>query len=212
MAHLKTILFDFDGTIADTLSTVIEIVNKNAQSWGYRQVKADEIEKLKGMTPFEVMKEFAVPFYKVPFLVKKVQMELFADMDIVRIFPGMKKTIQELHDDGFHLGIITSNTEENVKRFLNANDITSFHYIHSERNIFGKSRSIENFIHHRRLNKAHVIYIGDEVRDIEAARKSGIECVSVTWGFNTKKLLTEHTPQYIVDTPKALLTILEGLH
>lgn len=201
---MKTVLFDFDGTIADTLSACIQIANQNAKAWGFREVNNDEIERLKGMTPFELLKEFKIPFYKVPFLLKKVQLELFEGMDSIKPFSGMVELFHQLDKEGFSLGIITSNSEENVKRFLHANDIHVFDYIHSEKNMFGKSNAILNFIKRYKLSSTDVVYVGDEVRDIDAAHKSGITCISVSWGFNTKELLQKHNSM-VVDSPAELL-------
>jgi phosphoglycolate phosphatase-like HAD superfamily hydrolase len=117
----------------------------------------------------------------------------------------MKETIETLHKKGYFLGIVTSNTEKNVLRFLEINHITSFDFIHDEKNIFGKGRTIKSVIKKYRLNKNEAVYVGDEVRDIEAAEKSGIRSISVSWGFNTKKLLQRHSASTIVNTPQELL-------
>ncbi len=207
----KTIIFDFDGTIADTLSACIHLVNNNSEKYGWRKIQDTEIEKLRGMTPFELIREFKIPFYKVPFLIKKFQLELYEAMDQVRIFPGMKNAIETLHKNGHRLGIITSNTEANVRRCLEAHKINSFDFIHNERSIFGKSHSIKNAIKAYKLTTENVVYIGDEVRDIQASHKSQIPSIAVTWGFNSKNLLKEHGPDYLVDSPSNLLDLLMKL-
>ncbi|MEO6508599.1 MAG: HAD hydrolase-like protein [Patescibacteria group bacterium] len=208
MDTIKTILFDFDGTIADTLSACIQIANKHSKAWGFREVKDEEIESLKGLTPLELLREFKIPFYKLPFLVKKVQLELFEDMDTIKLFPGMTTVINDLHKKGFLLGIVTSNSEKNVRRFLKANNINCFQIIHNEKNIFGKSRTINNVIKTYNLKKEETIYVGDEVRDIEASKKVHIQPVSVTWGFNSKQLLEKYNNQYLVDTPADLFKLI----
>ncbi len=209
MPQLKTVLFDFDGTIADTFSVCVDIANKNASKFGFRKIKTDEFEMLRGMTPFELLKEFKIPFYKVPFFIKKVQLELYEGMDKVAIFPGMKKVIESLHKKNYLLGIITSNTEENVRRCLEANNVSAFDFIHNERNIFGKSHTIKNVLKTHTLKPSEVVYVGDEVRDIQASKKSRIKCISVTWGFNTKELLKKSKPTFIVNSPMELLKLLK---
>lgn len=208
MSHLKTILFDFDGTIADTLSVCIDLANKNASQFGLRKIHPDEIEHLRGMTPFQLLREFKIPFYRVPFFIKKIQLELFEGMDKVKVFPEMKSVIQKLKKKGFTLGIITSNTEENVRRCLETHSITQFDFIHNEKNIFGKAHTIKNVLKKRKLKKQEVVYVGDEVRDIQASHKSNIRSVAVTWGFNTKKLLQKHKPDFLIDSPKELLKLI----
>jgi len=59
-----------------------------------------------------------------------------------------------------------------------------------------------------KLYTEDVIYIGDEVRDIEAARAAGIKIASVTWGYNLESILTENKPDYIVTQPRDLLNLM----
>jgi phosphoglycolate phosphatase len=59
------------------------------------------------------------------------------------------------------------------------------------------------------LNCSHVIYIGDETRDIIAAQKAGIRSVAVTWGYNSHKALKAHHPDHLIHSPQALLQLLE---
>ena len=57
-------------------------------------------------------------------------------------------------------------------------------------------------------SKNHVFYVCDEVRDIEAARKSGIKSIAVTWGYNTKGALIKENPDFLVNSPDELRNII----
>ena len=57
------------------------------------------------------------------------------------------------------------------------------------------------------LHPSNVLYVGDEVRDIEAAKKAGIRIAAVTWGYNSKKALEAYKPDYLVTKPEELLQI-----
>ncbi len=206
-SHIHTLLFDFDGTIADTLSASITIANKYAKSWGLRQVEEQEIERLKSLSPLEIMKEFKIPVYKVPFIIKKIQMELFDSMSTVRLFTGILETIHELEKRGYKLGIVTSNTQKNAEFFLKHNKIECFDFIYYVNLLRGKAHTIRQTLKEQKLDPKTVLYIGDELKDIEAARKNAIEIVSVTWGFNSKQLLQTHN-EYIAENPQQLLRLL----
>ena len=52
-----------------------------------------------------------------------------------------------------------------------------------------------------------MFYIGDETRDIDAAKQCGISAVAVTWGFNSEAIIAKHNPHYLVRHPKDILTI-----
>jgi phosphoglycolate phosphatase-like HAD superfamily hydrolase len=80
-----------------------------------------------------------------------------------------------------------------------------FSFIHSELNLFGKSGALDKMLKKYKLHKPDVLYVGDEVRDIEACKKVGVDIVSVTWGFNSREVLEKYQPNKLVGTPEELL-------
>ena len=204
----KLILFDFDGTIADTFPYIIILYNKFGSAYGFGTISENELERLKGKTIPELMKEFNVSLFRLPFLIGKVRRELYSQIDKVKPFPRIKKVIETLKKRDLTLGVVSSNSKENIERFFKKNTMRGFDFIHCERNIFGKDKVFENIIRKYGFPKEDVIYIGDEVRDIEACRKAGIDVISVTWGFNKKELLKKENPTLIADTPEKLLCLL----
>jgi phosphoglycolate phosphatase len=210
MSDKHTLLFDFDGTIADTLGIGIEIVNKYSGKFGYRKIQEEEIERLKGLTPWQLLKEFKIPFYKLPFMLSVLQSELYKNIANVKPIKELPSVLHALHDQHYVMGIITSNSEKNVRTFLKAHDLEIFDFIHNERNIFGKFHTINKVLQQNKLQKNDVIYVGDEVRDIEACNKSGIDMIAVSWGFNTKVILSKFKPKHLIDSPKELLEVLKS--
>lgn len=204
----KLIIFDFDGTIADTLPHIIDLYNTFGSAYGFKKINKSELERLKGKTIQELMREFNVSLFRLPFLIGKVQRELYTRMDMVKLFPKIKKVIETLKKPGVTLGVVSSNSKANIEKFFKKNKIFSFNFIHSEKNIFGKDKVLINIIKKYSIPKEEIVYIGDEVRDIEACRKIGIDCISVTWGFNKKELLKKENPTRIADSPEGLLSLL----
>ncbi|PIS15953.1 carotenoid oxygenase [Candidatus Roizmanbacteria bacterium CG09_land_8_20_14_0_10_41_9] len=204
----KLIIFDFDGTIADTLPHIINLYNTFGFAYGFRKITKSELECLRGKTISELMREFNASLLRLPFLIGKVQSELYSHMDKVRLFPNMKKVIVSLKKSDVTLGVVSSNSKENIEKFFKKHKIATFDFIHSEKNIFGKDKVLMNIMRKYPIPKGEIVYIGDEVRDIEACRKIGIDCISVTWGFNKKELLKKENPTLIVDTPEELLSLL----
>jgi phosphoglycolate phosphatase len=125
---------------------------------------------------------------------------------------GMPDTIKKLHKRGNKLFIVTSNTHENVTNFLKLNNLQDYFIdIKSVPSLFKKSKHIRRLIKENNLKRRETIYVGDETRDIQAARLSFIKVVSVSWGFNTRKILAKQRPNFLIDNSKELLDIrLEG--
>jgi phosphoglycolate phosphatase-like HAD superfamily hydrolase len=88
------------------------------------------------------------------------------------------------------------------------NDIDVFNYIYSSTSLFGKDKLIKHYLKAVKTTPDKVIYVGDEIRDVDSAKASNIKVISVTWGYNDKELLTKHNPDYLVDTIPALQNIL----
>ena len=72
----KVIIFDFDGTIADTVDALVTIANRLAVEFGYTQITPEELAMLRNFTSREIIKYSGVSLFKIPFLLKKVKGEL----------------------------------------------------------------------------------------------------------------------------------------
>ena len=205
----KTIIFDFDGTIANTLDSVVKIVNKHADSFGYKKVTKEDIPYLQGKKPKEILSYLGISIFKLPLWIKKIHSEINKEISYMMPTVNISPLLFELYnDDRVHLGILTSNTQENVKQFLDKNEMEFFDFINTGKSVFGKSHVINKILKQRKVNKEEAIYVCDEVRDIEAAKKSGIKTVAVTWGYNTKEALLSENPNYVAHTPEELKSIL----
>src|SRR5947209_20486769 len=115
---LTTILFDFDGTIADTFEAASQILIDLAVPYHYRQPTKQEIMQMRGMSVFEVCEQLDIPLRKVPFILQKSQKILHQHIIDIHPFPEVVETIFSLKREGYELGIISSNSEKNIKKFL----------------------------------------------------------------------------------------------
>jgi HAD superfamily hydrolase (TIGR01549 family) len=208
----QIIIFDFDGTIADTFDTVVNIGNNLAIEYGYRKFEFEDILKFRNFTSKEVIQKCGVSLFQLPFLLKQVKKRLNSQIKYLTPIKGMKEVLLELDRQGHILGIITSNSPDNVNLFLENNGLKSaFNFSISGTTLFGKHRIINNCLKIYHLNPNQVIYVGDETRDIEAARKSKIKAIAVSWGFNFREILAQHQPDFLIDRPNQLLEIVQQL-
>jgi phosphoglycolate phosphatase len=206
----KVIIFDFDGTIADTFDTVVTIGNNLAIEYGYRKFEFEDIVKFRNFTSREVVQKSGVSLFHLPFLLKQVKKRLNTKIACLMPIAGMKEVLLELNRQGHKLGIITSNSPENVNLFLENNGLKSaFAFTISGTTLFGKHRIINSCLKQHHFDPAQVIYVGDETRDIEAARKSKIKSLSVSWGFNFREVLSKHKPDFLIDRPSQLLEAID---
>ena len=204
-----TLLFDFDGTIGDTL----EVIRKIAHKWipGEKlDILADhKIQDLRGKSAIDTVRSLGIPMFKLPLILGWVQARLYRSMNDISIFPHMEDAIRILNKT-HTMGIITSNSRANVELFLKKYNLhETFSFVHSGKSVFGKHLIIKRVLKEYNFHPEKTLYIGDEVRDIDAAHKAGLRVISVTWGFNTTKILRKNNPDFLVNTPKELLELIQ---
>jgi phosphoglycolate phosphatase len=205
---MPTIVFDFDGTIADTLSVVIRIANKFADHYGYKKIPLSDLPKLREKKPSAVLKHLGISIFKLPIVVRKIRFEMNKEIVHLNTAVDLKDTLTELKHNGCILGILTTNSRENVTEFLKNNDLQLFDFIYSGRAVFGKSRLLKKLMKDKTIPHPDPIYVGDEIRDVEAAKKAGIKVIGVTWGYNTKNALMTSHPDHIVEKPEEIKSII----
>lgn len=204
----KAILFDFDGTIADSIPWIFEEINNHAKEYGFQPILPDQFEALRSSTLPELVKQFNISLFKLPFFIATMRREVKKDIDKMGLCKGMKELILTLKKRGLRMGVVSSSPRENIESFLKRHDLNIFEFIHSELNIFGKSAALEGVMREHNMKKEETIYVGDEIRDIEACKAIGLDIISVTWGFNDEAGLRKHGANHIVDSPDAILKLL----
>ncbi len=207
---IKIIIFDFDGTIADTHHISLTIANQLAKEFNYQAINQENLEELKNLSSRDVVFRSGVSTLKIPFILRRFTQELSKHIHILKPIAGMPSSLKELKEAGYSIGIVSSNLKDNVLAFLENNQLIEyFDFIYSGSTIFGKHRVINKVIKSQQVEPNQVIYVGDETRDISAAKKSKIKVIAVSWGFNSTKILQEHQPDFLVDSPRELLQVIQ---
>ena len=198
------IIFDFDGTIADSFETVYAIATRLAEEFGYPP-ESRSIAQLKNLSSREIVKLVNLPRYQLPFMLRRLRRELNQQISTLEPIVGIPETLQHLHQQGYHLGIVTSNSRANVVAFLGAHQLDRlFDFVESGLTLFGKGKILRRVVSHLPRTATSVIYVGDETRDIEAARSIGLPIVAVTWGYNSAEALSAYQPDYLIEVPAQL--------
>ncbi len=210
LGAVRVLVFDFDGTIADTFWQGLEILNKMAPEFGFRPLTEADLPKARDMTTRQLMRFLGIPSRKLPTIGRRGVKELRARIGEVQPLSGMPEVLRALHARGLRLGIVTSNSEENVGIFLRNHDLEIFDFVRSSSRLLGKAREIRQAMKQQGFGVAETLYVGDETRDIEACKRAGLHCVAVTWGYNSGKVLGAQSPHAMVDRPEELLELIEA--
>lgn len=208
---LKHVIFDFDGTIADSKYITVEILNELADKYNYRKISREEQEGFRGMSIAERLKALQLSLFKIPLLAVDFNLKYRQSVNRLPLIKGIDAVIGRLRDRGLQLGIMSSNSVNNIKPFLKKEGIDVFDYVYTSGNIFGKDMAIALLLSRNGIKKEEAIYIGDECRDIEACRKNGVRIIAVSWGYDSLARLTGESPDFLLKSPSELNRLISSL-
>jgi len=210
----KCVCFDFDGTIADSTKIFIDIYNTHlAKKYGGRRIEMHSIETLRKLSMLERIRFLNISAFKIPFFIRAARREASGSMDRFPLFDDMEIILQHLKQKGYTIAIISTNKADNIRRFLTLKSISVVDHVYCDigLSLFVKNRTIQKFLSKTGIKKEHFVYVGDEVRDIEACRKVGVKIIAVTWGFENPEAILKATPDFIAHAPKDIETGVEAL-
>jgi phosphoglycolate phosphatase len=203
------IIFDFDGTIADSFDFVINTINKYAPIYGYKIIENPQEIRTLSFTAIACM--LHIPILKIPSISRKIKEDIKQNIAQVKPYTHIIPLLHHLKEAGYQLGIVTSNTQENVQFFLQQHTLTFFDFIHPSRNFLSKNSTLRKTCHLLNIEPHHALYIADEVRDIKAANACHMPVISVSWGFHARTLLEQLNKSHIIDNPWQLPGIIAQL-
>jgi len=202
----RLFIFDFDGTLADSGPLMFDILNRAAVRFNFRQITEAELHRYRNVETRVVMRELGIKRWRLPQIARWFRHRA-RELPSPPLFPGIVETLQALHAQGVVLAIVSSNSEAAVRRALGPENVALFECFACNASVFGKARKFRRVVKSLRLKPADVIAIGDECRDIDAARKAGIACAAVSWGYAAPELLKASGPNLMVETPAEILEL-----
>ena len=201
----KTLIFDFDGTLADSADLMIECANALAAKYHYPIIENPHQHKDKPAR--YILKELLqIPWYRIPFYIRDMKNLFKSKLQHVEIFEGIPEALESL-SKRYRLGLLSTNNSETIHRILKRYSIDQFDFISADSALFGKHKEIKKILKRYKLSLNDTLYIGDELRDIEATRKIGMKIGVVGWGLNSVHVLKSQNPAYLFQTPDELANI-----
>jgi phosphoglycolate phosphatase len=198
--RFELFIFDFDGTLADSGPFMSQAFNRAAARFGFRQLSRDEIEAMRGRDSRTVIRELGVPMWRLPQIATYMR-RLAQEGPAAALFPGISAALHALHGAGAKLAVVSSNSEGVVRRALGEGCASLIQIYACNASMFGKAAKFKRVLKRTAVAADQAIAIGDETRDIEAARAASIACGAVAWGYATASVLQAHAPDFFFHTP-----------
>ncbi|MEA9588658.1 HAD hydrolase-like protein [Xanthomonas sp. WHRI 10064A] len=176
------IIFDFDGTLADSFGFFLSTQRALAARHGFRAAEAHEVDAARRLTTRELLKQSGLPAWRVP-LVAADFIRLMRGAPPAALFPGIAQTVSALHAGGTRLAVVSSNAVDNVQRALGEELSAKFAVIEGGAHLLGKQRALRRVLRATAHTPAQAVYVGDQVADWEAAQVLGLPFAAVAWGY-----------------------------
>jgi phosphoglycolate phosphatase len=200
MPRYQLLIFDFDGTLADSGSWMIWTLNDIAGQFGLRRVSEEEVAMLRGRSNDEIVRYLGVPLWKLPGIAAEMRRRIAKDVDRIKLFAGVDEFLGRLDETGVRLAIVSSNSEDNVRRILGAKNASRIDTFECSASMFGKARKLRTVMKRLGAIPSTTLCIGDETRDIDAAREVGAASGAVLWGYAKAEILERFAPNHVFQT------------
>ena len=206
----RLVVLDFDGTLADTFPWFCGVLNAVADRYGFRRVAAHETDALRALSAQAIMARLGVPRWKLPLIARHMHGLAARDAHALRLFPGVAEMLAALAEAGVATAVLSSNTEANVRRVLGPDSAARIGRYACGASAFGKGRRLARLLRRARTAPAAVLCIGDELRDLDAARAVGCAFGAVTWGYTDAAALAAAGPDALFATPAEITAAVLG--
>lgn len=202
----RLIGFDFDGTIADSIGFFYSSFSTLARAHGFRELDRDELEALRGLSSREIIARTGLPFWKVPRIANDFRRLMGERIDEITVFDGMREALHGLRARGATLALVTTNSEANVRAVLGDELSALFDHLDCGIALFGKAARLRRIARHAGT-ASQPLYVGDELRDAEAARAAGFAFAAVGWGYTHLAALEAARPKHVIHHPRELAAL-----
>lgn len=202
----RLVIFDFDGTLADSADWMIRTLNDIAGQFGLRRVDAAEVQMLRGRSSTDIIRHLGVPVWKLPMIAAEMRRRIGDEVDRISVFAGVADMLRALDERDKKLAIVSSNSEQNVRRVLGAENTARIDAFDCSAAMFGKAGKLRSVMRTLGVAARETLYIGDETRDIEAAREVGAASGAVAWGYAKPEILATFGPTLTFDTLNDIAT------
>jgi phosphoglycolate phosphatase len=206
------VVFDFDGTLADTVDLLVEASRAVLRSAGYEEAASADLEALRDMHPRRALEAVGIPLRAVPGLVRRLRRELRRRSTEVELVDEAPAFIESLHGSGFTLGIMSSNSPTLIRSVIERSEVARFFkFVARGGTIRDRARRLSRVVRRYSGLAEQWIFVGDEIRDLEAASRCGIPFVAVNWGVANPEALATAGARQIVTSWSELGDVLESM-
>ena len=209
----KVILFDLDGTLKESGEGITKSVQYALERIGKPEPDLERLKVFVGPPLMEMFMKYAQIDEETAKRAVEIYRERYSVTGIFEnaVYPGIEDMLAQLKKKGYVLAVASSKPEVYVRRILDYFGLTPYFTEIGGSEMDGrktnKTEVIEDVLHrlHMEDHRDQVIMVGDKEHDVYGARKSGLECIAVSFGYGTEEELKQAEPLKIVDSAEEIV-------
>ncbi|MCR5772845.1 MAG: HAD hydrolase-like protein [Butyrivibrio sp.] len=213
LRNIRLVIFDFDGTIADTSEGILD---SHKYTFMSTEHVAPSDEKLRSVIGGNLLKIYVEKFGFDTDSAKnavKIYRERYKEVGIhmATLYPGIEALLSCLRQKGIKTAVATLKADAFVKQMIDELGINQYFdcvYGMNSDDTFEKAELITKCMSFLTCNHTETLFIGDSVNDYVGAKKAEVEFVGVTYGFGFVK--GEPHEFITIDNPKIILNIISN--
>lgn len=217
---MKAILFDFDGTIANTIPAIREGVNNTMLRYGYPTHTDAEVLSFINYGPRELIRQAIPESERNAEQIDRVLADYDAEYGKVydhtrEAYAGMAELLDRLHRAGYRIGVLSNKQDEFVKKL--SEQVLIPHSYDGARGVLpGEPTKPDPFMPTELARTLGValsdcVMVGDSDVDIATAKNAGMTHIGVSWGYRNEDFLRAHGATHVAHTPEEIETLLKTL-
>lgn len=206
----RLVIFDFDGTLANSFPWFISIVDHLADRYKFKRLDKDEIENLRHFSAMQMIKQHEISLWKLLLLSRYLRRLMEQEIHKIPLFPGVNDLLQACSAQGITTAVVSSNTYANIAKVLGTDNLQGIRYFECKVPLYGKTRRLKKILRQSGIAAEETLCIGDEIRDIVAAQKAHIPFGAVSWGYTHIDALLKHQPDLVLTSMEQTIQLLTG--
>jgi len=212
---METIIFDFDGTIADTKNSIIQTVRETLKELGLPEADDNNVKDTIGL-PITDMFVKAAHIHDNVLLEKAIQTyrKKYNDISLntVQLFPHVEETLKTLHQKHITITVASSKGKDALLSLLASLNISNYiSLVFGEQDVKNKKPAPDMALHiieQTHSNPKNTLVVGDTIYDIAMGQGAKCRTYGVTYGIHTREQLEKQKTDYIIDDFKEVLNLL----
>lgn len=210
MARYRLAMFDFDGTLADSFGWFAATLREITPRYRLTPMDDAQLQALRGLDARTIMQRLDLPWWKLPMVTREMRRRMRGDIAGIVPFDGVDALLASLKSRGVSIAIVTSNSPGNVRAVLGESAMAHVDALEGDISIFGKPARLRKMLKRFDCPPRDAAYVGDEIRDAQAAAALGMDFIGVGWGYTRAEALQAHARLEVCADSQSLLAAISA--